>query len=241
MRAVRNAVGVVGELCITAGVVLLLFVVWQLGFVAVVDGNKQQGTVSALEQDFGGAPPSSGSGSAATPGKPLPALTRADLVEGKAWGILRIPRIGGPTWSKPIYEGVGLDVLALGLGHYPSTTLPGEVGNIAIAGHRAGHGNPLIDIDAIQTGDVMIIETREAYFVYRATRHEIVDPTDVAVIDPVPEKPGVKPTERFFTLTSCNPRYGSSHRYIVFSRFVEKIPRAKGLPAALLADPAKTA
>lgn len=249
MRTVRGAIGVVGELLITAGVLILLFVVWQLGFVAVVDGHKQADTVSALEKDFGGVahPTTNGSTGGATgtvPAQPQeqqqPPITKADLVYGRPWGILRIPRLGS-TWSKPIYEGVGLDVLAQGLGHYQGTDLPGAVGNVAIAGHRAGHGNPLIDIDAIQDGDLMIIETREAFFVYKVDRHEIVLPTDIAVIAPVPEQPGATPTERHFTLTSCNPRYGSSHRYIVFSTFVEKIPHPQGLPASVMVDPATAA
>lgn len=242
MRTLRGAVGVVGELFITAGVLLLLFVVWQLGYVAVVEGHKQSDTVSALEKDFGGgvAHPSTGSGTVPPQDKGQPPITTADLTYGQPWGILRIPRLGA-TWSKPIYEGVGLDVLANGLGHYQGTNLPGEVGNIAIAGHRAGHGNPLIDIDAIQDGDLLVIETREAYFVYKVDRHEIVEPTDIAVIAPVPEKPGQAPTERHFTLTSCNPRYGSTHRYIVFSTFVEKIPHFQGLPASVTANPSKAA
>jgi len=244
VRAVRAAIGVVGELCITVGALLLLFVVWQLGYVAVVDGNKQAGVVSALEQDFGGPghevlqpPPTGASPTGASP-TGAPPLDASQLKDGDVFGIVRIPRLGGPTWAKPVYQGVGLDVLARGLGHYSGTQLPGDVGNVAIAGHRAGHGNPLIDIDAIQTGDVMVIETREAYFVYRAVRSEIVLPTKVDVLDPVPEQPGVPPTERWFTLTSCNPRYGSSHRYIVFAAFEQKIPHDQGLPADLLADPA---
>jgi len=249
MRAVRVAIGVVGELCITAGALVVLFVVWQLGYVAVVDGNKQAGVVSALEQDFGGPghgvlqpPPTGASPTSASPSGPAPSgaapLDAGQLKDGDLFGIVRIPRLGGATWAKPVFQGVGLDVLAKGLGHYPTTQLPGEVGNVAIAGHRAGHGNPLIDIDAIRAGDVMVIETREAYFVYRAVRHEIVDPTRVDVLDPVPEQPGVRPTERWFTLTSCDPRYGSTNRYIVFAAFEQKIPHDQGLPAGLLADPA---
>ena len=167
----------------------------------------------------------------------MSALTAADLRPGQPWGVLRIPRLGGPTWAKPVLEGVGLDVLADGLGHYPGTALPGDVGNLAVAGHRAGHGNPLIDIDTIQPGDVLVVETRAGWYVYRAVRHEIVAPTDVAVLAPVPEQPGRQATERWFTLTSCNPRYGSSMRYVVFSRFQEFVPRSQGLPTGLLADP----
>lgn len=232
MRALRATIGVVGELAITLGVLLLLFVVWQLGFVAVVDSRAQTDVVQALEQDFADVPHS---GVVATPGAtPAPA---ENPVTGDLFAILRIPRLGGPTWAKPVYEGVGLDVLAKGLGHYPDTQLPGQVGNVAIAGHRAGHGNPLIDIDKIQPGDVMIIETAAGWYVYKAQRYEIVEPTDTAVLAPVPEQPGATPTQQWFTLTSCNPRYGSSHRYIVFSLFDTFYPRAQGLPPALLADP----
>ena len=246
MRAVRAVVGALGELCVTAGVVLLLFVVWQLGYVAVVDGNTQAGVVSALEQDFGGAPHGAAT-NGASPGTPAPAptagppLDAGQLQDGSVFGIVRIPRLGGPTWAKPVFQGVGLPVLAKGLGHYDSTQLPGRVGNVAIAGHRAGHGNPLIDIDAIRPGDVMIIETREAWFVYRAVRHEIVEPTRIEVLDPVPGQPGVTPTEAWFTLTSCDPRYGSTERYIVFAKFEQKIPHDQVLPADLLTDPATKA
>jgi sortase A len=241
VRALRAVIGGAGELCITVGALLLLFVVWQLGYVAVVGGSKQGDVVSALERDFGGAGHGVVQPSQTTAGRPAPPLEAKALSDGDVFGIVRIPRLGGPTWAKPVYQGVGLPVLAKGLGHYTDTQLPGEVGNVAIAGHRAGHGNPLIDIDAIQPGDVMVIETREAYFVYRAVRHEIVDLTKVDVIDPVPEQPGATPTERWFTLTSCNPRYGSSHRYIVFAKFEQKIPHDQGLPADLLADSAQEA
>ncbi len=235
MRAVRAVVGGVGELFVTAGVILLLFVVWQLGYVAIVEGNKQAGVVSALEQDFGAA---HGGGGPSTAGPPLDA---SQLKDGDTIGILRIPRLGGPNWAKPVFQGVGLDVLADGIGHYPNTQLPGEVGNVALAGHRAGHGNPLIDIDAIEPGDTMIIETREAFFVYHAVRSEIVRPTKIDVLDPVPEQPGVTPTQRWFTLTSCDPRYGSTNRYIVFALFDQKIPHDQGLPPELLTHPAKKA
>ncbi|MDQ2781524.1 MAG: class E sortase [Actinomycetota bacterium] len=233
MSRVRATIGVVGELSITLGVLLLLFVVWQLGYVGVVESNNQAGIVSGLEQQFD-APHPVGGGSPTTSAP----LTAADLTDGSVFAVLRIPRLGGPTWAKPVLQGVGLDVLAKGLGHYPQTQLPGEVGNVSIAGHRAGHGNPLINIDAIKPGDVMVLETRDGWYVYRAVRSEIVPPTTVEVLAPVPGQPGVTPTQAWFTLTSCDPRYGSTNRYIVFSHLEQTIPRAQGLPEGLLADPA---
>lgn len=234
MNRTRAIVGVTGEVAITLGVLLLLFVVWQLGYVGVVESNNQAAIVSSLEQQFDAPHP----GSSANPTSAPAPLTPSELTDGSVFAILRIPRLGGPTWAKPVLQGVGLDVLAKGLGHYPQTQLPGEVGNIAIAGHRAGHGNPLINIDAIKPGDVMVLETRDGWYVYRADRSEIVPPTTVEVLAPVPGQPGATPTERWFTLTSCDPRYGSTNRYIVFARFEQAIPRAQGLPAGLLDDPA---
>lgn len=239
---VRGTVGVVGELAVTAGVIIALFVVWQLGYDGVVQGRAQSGVVAGLEQRFGAAtpsPPQAGATTAPPASAPsAPTATETQPAPGVAFAILRVPRLGGPTWSKPVLEGTGLDVLAQGLGHYPSTALPGQIGNVAIAGHRAGHGNPLIDIDAIREGDVMVLETQVAYYVYRVTGHEIVPPTHVQVLDPVPDQPGVAPTIAQLTVTSCDPRYGSTNRYIVFSRLEQTVPRAQGLPAGLLDDPA---
>ena len=230
----RAAVGVVGELAVTAGVVILLFVVWELGYEGVVQGRAQSGVVAGLEQRFraSGSSPSAPSGGAPTDVPP-----EAQPAPGVAFAILRVPRLGGPGWSRPVLQGTGSDVLAQGIGHYVDTALPGQVGNIALAGHRAGHGNPLIDIDAIRTGDVMVVETQNAYYVYRVTGQEIVPPTRVQVLDPVPNEPGAAPSVAQLTLTSCDPRYGSTNRYIVYSRLEQTIPRAQGLPSGLLDDP----
>ncbi len=228
MNRVRTAVSVLGELLITAGVVVLLFVVWQLGYVAQVDSQAQAGVVSELEQQF-------------TQGTLAPTPTAApddgELADGSVFAILRVPRLGGPTWAKPVYEGVGNATLAKGLGRYPTSQLPGQIGNTAIAGHRAGHGNPLIDIDAIKPGDVMIVETRDSYAVYRAERSKIVPPTQTDVIAPVPGQSGAVPTKAYLTLTSCDPRFGSTNRFIVWAALDRVIPRSEGLPPELLTDP----
>lgn len=242
-NALGVSVGVLGEVVMTAGIIVVLFVVWQLGYEGVVQGAAQAGVVSGLEQRFGDVHPGT-TGMNQTNGIPPPSSGGATTVlaepsptAGQAFAILRVPRLGGPTWSKPVLEGTGLDVLAQGVGHYTSTSMPGQIGNIALAGHRAGHGNPLINIDAIREGDVMVIETELAYYVYRVTGHQIVPPTHVQVLDPVPNQPGVTPTVAQFTLTSCDPRYGSTNRYIVYSRLEQTIPHGQGLPAGLLDDP----
>ena len=245
MRVVRTVVGTVGELAITAGVLLLLFVVWELGVVGFTTNRAQAATVDTLERQFAQptptAPSTSSTSSTSSPtDTPTASTTTPAAVPvpppGDAFAILRIPRLGA-AWAKPVYQGVGLDVLAKGIGHYPDTQLPGQVGNAAFAGHRAGHGNPLIDIDTIRPGDAIVVETADTYVIYRADRSEIVPPTDVNVLAPVPDQPGVAPTEAWLTLTSCEPKYGSTNRFIVFAKLDRSVPRAEGLPADVLAAP----
>jgi sortase A len=254
VRATRAVIGVVGELAITAGAVLLLFVVWQLGIVGITANRAQAATVDSLERRFAGPQPTPPATSSTTPNNPAPttpaptatsapppnptptATRSPQPPSGDAFAILRIPRLGS-GWAKPVYQGVGANVLAEGIGHYPDTSLPGEVGNVGLAGHRAGHGNPLIDIDTIRPGDAIVVETTEAYSVYRAVRSEIVPPTDVQVLAPVPEQPGAVATEAWLTLTSCEPKYGSTNRFIVFARLDRSVPRDQGPPTDALASP----
>lgn len=228
MGRLRFAVGVLGEMLVTAGVIVLLFIVWEVGYTGVVEGRAQ----AALAQDVASAFASG----ADLPGTTTPAGSTGPAID-TVFALVRIPRLGGPTHVLPVYEGTGLPTLAKGLGHYPSTALPGQVGNVGIAGHRLTHGNPFLDIDTIQTGDVVIVETRDAYFVYRAVRHVIVLPWQTEVVAPVPQQPNATPTEAWLTLTSCNPKYSGRERYVVFAKLEQTIPRADGLPPALLADP----
>ncbi len=243
MRVLRTVVGAVGELAITAGVLLLLFVAWELGFVAVTTNRAQAATVDSLERQFAQPTPAPTTSPATPAPTDTPTATVAPTTPaipvpppGDAFAILRIPRLGS-AWAKPVYQGVGLDVLAKGIGHYPDTQLPGQVGNTAYAGHRAGHGNPLIDIDTIRPGDAIVVETADTYVIYRVDRSEIVPPTDINVLAPVPDRPGVTPTEAWLTLTSCEPKYGSTNRFIVFAKLDRSIPRAQGLPPDVLARP----
>ena len=108
-----------------------------------------------------------------------------------AFAMMRIPRFG-EDWYKPVFEGTSWGVLGKGVGHYPDSALPGQVGNFSIAGHRTTYGQPFHNLDSLQQGDVVVVETDDRYFVYRITFTEpqIVKPTQVDVIAPVPGQPG---------------------------------------------------
>ncbi len=222
MRGVRGVVHVVGELMISVGVFLLAFLVWQLWWTDVTAERVQSAQVQQLEKQFAGS-------------------SKVDLVHpkdrlGTAFALVRIPRFGA-SYIRPVHEGTTEQVLQEGIGHYVGSAMPGRVGNFATAGHRTTYGKPYSDIAELRTGDAIVVETKQAYYVYRVVSHEIVLPTNVSVIAPTPDRPGVKPTRAMMTMTSCNPKYSARQRYVVHARLADTYPRAQGLPKSILATP----
>jgi len=223
LRRVRVLLGLAGELFITAAVVLALFVVWELWWTDVVAGREQSTQVAVLESTFASsAPRPSAEPSVVTP-VPL----------GDAFAIVHIPRFG-PDFARPLRQGVETEVLRRGIGHYSSTAMPGEIGNVAIAGHRTTYGKPFNLIATLQVGDRIIVETASDYFVYRMYASEIVSPSSSEVIAPVPGKPDEQPARRLLTMTSCNPEFSSRERFVVHAELASVYPREGGLPADLL-------
>ncbi len=78
--------------------------------------------------------------------------------------------------------------------------------------------------------------TDDAWFVYEVTDHEIVLPTDVDVIAPVPDQPGVEPNGSYITLTSCHPRFSAAQRWIVHGELKYWAPAGHGVPAEMLEE-----
>ena len=225
MRA-RRLVGGAGELLITLGVLLLLFAAWQLWWTDVVADRAQAQIVQTLEDDFahGGAAPVGANG--------IPAAIGTD----GAFAVVRIPRFGA-DYARPVIEGTERPVLALGVGHYVGTAGPGQVGNFAVAGHRTTYGRPFHDVDRLVDGDRVVVETAGDVYVYEVTSSEIVRPSDIGVIGPVPGEPGGTPTEALLTMTSCHPKYSATERFVVHGRLVESIPRAQWVPSDWLTTP----
>ena len=233
MRGLRRTVGTLGEVLITIGLLLLLFVSWQLWWTDVTANREQAGTVAALEHDFG-------SRSLRDPGGGAALATLKKVPFGQAFAIVRIPRLGA-GYARPVLEGSDHVTLTEGIGHYPGTAMPGQIGNFAVSGHRTTYGRPLHNIDLFQKGDVIIVETRASYIIYAVDRHVIVTPDRVEVIAPTPQRPGVTPVQAWMTLTACHPKFSAAERYVVFARLVKSIPRAAGLPASFMAVPARAA
>lgn len=230
------AVQVVGELLITAGILLVLFVVWQLWWTNIDSNRQQADAVNGLVEQF----------EVPLETAPVPAGDREPQVTGPVaagttFGIVYIPRFGG-DYARPLTSGVGGDVLDnLGLGHYPDTAMPGAVGNVALAGHRQTHGQVLDAIHTLVPGDSIYIQTAEGYYRYVYRNSEIVMPDRVDVIAPVPTRPQAEPVERLLTLTSCNPRFGSQERIIAYAALDSWQPLQDGPPQEIADQVARVA
>lgn len=220
----RRIVRTIGEILITLGAVLLLFSVYQLFWTNVSADLATQQVTDQIRNDWEVGPHPSASGGATT--------APATFNPGQGFALLHIPRLG-TGWVRPIVQGVTLDDLKKGVGHYPETAAPGAIGNFAVAGHRATNGQPFASLDLLRPGDPVIVETADTWFVYQVDRTRIVAPTHVSVLLPVPDQPGVKPTQAIITLTTCNPRWASYQRMIVTGTLVETRPKSEGPPAAL--------
>ncbi len=220
-----------GELLITVGLLLLLFVGWQLWWTDVQANREQAGITAELQKSWGDdsrqAPVSANQVDQAEP--PVP----AQPAEGEPFAIIRIPRFGADYQPRPIIEGTSLDLLARGVGHYEGTALPGQVGNFALAGHRVTYGKPFNLIAELKPGDPIIVETTDTWYIYRMRSSLIVTPDRVDVVAPVPEQPGAEPTERLLTMTACHPMYSARQRYIVHAALDRWQPKSAGEPVEL--------
>ena len=228
-----SVVGIIGELFITAGVVVLMFLGWQVWLGNLIDGNAQKDESVALSQTWNkGQSPEVAPAGRPDPGPPVVGTAPENAVQ---FGNIIIPRFGA-DYIRPIREGIGVeDVLNVGVGHYPGTSMPGAVGNSAFAAHRTGHGSPFFDIEKIAVGDHIFVETEAGWYQYSMRSLEYVQPTGVGVLAPVPQVAGATPTDRILTLTSCNPVFTASERIILYALYDTWYPRAAGAPAEIAA------
>ena len=236
-RSVLAAViGVVGELLITLGVLLGLFVVWQLWWTDVVADREQADIV----RDLGWVAPST-----PTPQEPVPTLEpdprrhdEAPVIAEPAvtttFAVLRVPRWGA-DYLRPISQGTSkaevLDVL--GIGHYEGTAMPGAIGNFAVAGHRVTYGKPFNRIEELAVDDPLVVQTQDTWYVYRVTSTGVVSPAQTEVLAPVPGQPGAVPTEAMMTMTTCHPMYSARERYVVHAVLDYWMPVDAGVPEEL--------
>ena len=266
MRLAR-VLGAIGRALISAGVIVLLFVAYQLWGTGIQNAQAQ----ADLEDDFfelldsdlaaeaelvtqvvqgdsavdeetdpsesETADEAEGDGAADEAPEPDETTTEGDGVDvsdvevsaellavlypeaGERLARIDIPDIGV---DQIVVEGVSVEDLRKGPGHYPSTPNPGQAGNAAIAGHRTTYGAPFHRIDELDPGDPIFVTTIQGTFEYRVTENEgpdglrghfIVSPSDTWVL-------GQTDGENMLTLTACHPKYSARQRIIVQAELV---------------------
>jgi sortase A len=230
---VRRITREVGLALITLGVIVLLFVAYQLWGTGIAEAHSQ----AALKKSFNAAvaahraadSPTVGPASGTTTVRPATLASGSASpapAPGGALDHLVIPRIGLDAF---VVQGVGEEDLRRGPGHYPQTALPGQIGNAAIAGHRTTYGAPFYSLNELKAGDpISLTDTAGRTFVYRVSAGpRVVSPGDVSVLDATPFPQ--------LTLTTCNPRFSATSRLVVTARLTGRAP----LPAT--PAPAQTA
>lgn len=251
-QTVARIIGGFGRFLIVLGLLVLLFAGFQLWGTGLAEARAQENLEEEFAQRIAarqdsletpGEQPESAPAELATDAKPpvlvVPATPEhpTNVVEpldpvdppvrrpvppdpGEPVGVIEIPAIGV---RKTIVEGTSRDVLRSGPGHYRSTPLPGRTGNTAIAGHRTTHGAPFFDIDLLEPGDEIQVETLDGTATYLVEAHDdglggeighlIVDPSEVGVI--------ADKGDNRLTLTACHPKYSAKERIIVTATLLD--------------------
>jgi sortase A len=214
----RQALRVIGEVLLTAGVITLLFIGYLLWGSGLRTAAAQRQFTSELNREWAGQPRLAG-GTAAIDIAP----ERFAVATGQPFAFITIPAFGA-SWKFTLIQGTALAQLNLSPGHVPGTQWPGQVGNFAIAGHRVTSGNPFWSLPSLRPGELVYIQTQLNDYTYRVTGKELVSPTDTAVLDAVPGQPDARPSQRLITLITCDPAWTGTHRVIVTGVLVAASP-----------------
>ena len=209
MSTFRRVVDIFGRVLIGLGVLVLLFTAYQIWGTSVQEAQVQSGLRSQLQNDTTNHAVRNALAQESTldklpTGPPVAAPTTAAPAEGEPIGDIRIPVIG---INQVVVEGTNTPDLRKGPGHYTGTPLPGQAGNVAIAGHRTTYGHPFYNLDSVKVGDPIVLTTLQGIFVYDTTRSFVVSPSDTTVVDNV--------MANQLTLTTCNPRFSATTRLVV--------------------------
>ncbi|MGW7292808.1 class E sortase [Streptomyces xiamenensis] len=227
-RRVALAISVFGELLITGGIVLGLFVAYSLWWTNVVANQEASRASDAVRDHW--------ESEEADPEDPV-AYDPSDGI-----GFLHVP-----TMTKDeilVLEGTDLDTLNGGVAGYYNEPVESampwdEEGNFSVAAHRDGHGAKFHNIHKIEEGDAIVFETRNTWYIYRA--YAILPETsryNTAVLEDIPTESGATEAGQYITLTTCTPVFTSRHRYIVWGELerTEPVDEQRTPPAELIAD-----
>ena len=213
----RKVVRFSGWTLIGLGVVILLYLVYLMFFTNLTTDHAQSQLLEQWQLNYGGLDQT-------LPGEQVdPSTTQASpepVDPGDAYAAMWFERPGqsGPiVHADPLFvvQGVTLDDLRRGPGHYPGTAAPGQAGNFAVSGHRTTYGAPFYHLDDLKPGDeIHVVDRDQREWVYDVVKEQVVSPHELWVLDADPLGNGL-PT---MTLTTCHPRFSAAQRLIVFAQ-----------------------
>ena len=182
---------------ITLSVFIALYVVYLLTWTSVVAHASARADVCTLQREW--------SRSAAVQPQ-----------DAQPFATLQLPQIRNPeAW--PVLDGVAQTELKQGVGWYPTSQLPGQQGNFAVAAHRRTWGDMFRYLNEIKTGDTVVVREADTVYTYRIINDPIyVAPNAVGVLDPIPAGSGLTTPGNYITLTTCDPVYNATRRLVVF-------------------------
>jgi len=217
----RRIIGGFGVTLIVLGLLLLGLIAYQLWGTGFQTREAQR----SLANEFNSLVASTSTTTLpSTPTSEPKEIVIPDPEEGDVIAYLYIEKMNLDVY---VVEGVRYRDLKIGPGHYPTTPMIGALGNAAIAGHRSTYDAPFGNIEKLEVGDTIDVQTTYGYFTYEVTGYEIVEPTSVEVIaNPTPEVATL-------TLTTCHPKFSSDKRYIVYSKLIKE----KSPPVTVTTEP----
>ena len=221
---VRRIIREFGLALITLGVMVLLFILYQLFGTNLTEARNQTHLAKQFKTTVAAQAPAP-----TTTSRPaldvLPATPPGGAIEHLVIPSIHVDRF--------VVEGTDEADLRQGPGHYHGTAYPGQNGNAAIAGHRTTYGAPFFELDGVRPGDqILITDLNGRTWTYIVHSHEVVGPNDVSVLDPTPFPQ--------LTLTTCNPRYSAAQRLIVFARLQGPAGAVESPPTAVTTNAFKT-
>lgn len=230
----------IGELLITVGVVALLYVAWQMWIGDLIFEQERFSEASEISQQWQEEYEAQQDGASTPTPDPTeePAVVepvvRPEAADAEIFGNMYVPRWGA-EYKVPIAGGVtrARTLDPIGIGHYPGTPMPGDIGNVALAAHRTTFGKPFNRMADLRLGDAVVIETQDGWYTYRFRTLEYVQPDETEVLLPVPQNEMLEPNGRYLTLTSCSPMYSLAERIVGYNVFESFTPRSDGPPASL--------
>ena len=249
----RRVIAALGRTLITTGVLLLLFVAYQLWGTGIAHAQRQNKAEKAFEQELAALTSTvPATDVAPTTEAPTTVVQTVDPVVGAdvtttvpptTTSTLPQVRAGRSKMARPaagkvlgrivikkirlnqfVVEGSDKESLKTGPGHYVKTPMPGQPGNAAIACHRTTYGAPCFNLDLLNSGDEILVQTLNGTFRYIVQKSWKVSPKDSTVLAETPD-------ENVLTLTTCDPKYSAARRLIVRAKL-----DGPALPADLFED-----